>query len=38
MGQRGKKTPSYTPAPAIAPEVAPRVQAVLKVVSGTMGR
>jgi hypothetical protein len=34
MGKRGKKTPSYTPAPAIAPEVAPRVQAVLKVVSG----
>jgi transposase-like protein len=34
MGKRGKKTSSYTPAPAIVPEVAPRVQAVLKVVSG----
>src|SRR5450432_2418039 len=34
MTKRGKKTSSYTPAPAIAPEVAPRVQAVLKVVSG----
>jgi hypothetical protein len=34
MGKRGKKTPSYTPAPAISPEVAPRVQAVLKVVTG----
>ena len=35
MGQpMRKKTPCYTPAPAIAPEVAPRVQAVLKVVSG----
>lgn len=34
MGKRGKKTPSYTPAPAISPQVAPRVQAVLKVVTG----
>jgi hypothetical protein len=34
MGKRGKKTASYTPAPAIDPEVAPRVQAVLKVVTG----
>jgi hypothetical protein len=34
MGKRGKKTPSYTPAPAISAEVAPRVQAVLKVVTG----
>jgi transposase len=34
MGKRGKKSPSYTPAPAISPEVAPRVQAVLKVVTG----
>jgi hypothetical protein len=34
MGKRGKKTQSYTPAPAISPEVAPRAQAVLKVLTG----
>jgi hypothetical protein len=33
MGKRGKKTATYTPAPAIDPAVAPRAQAVLKVIT-----
>jgi hypothetical protein len=33
MGKRGKKTATYTPAPAMDPDVAPRAQAVLKVIT-----